>query len=217
MKLDAQTLSILRNFAAINPSVQFKKGSVIRTVSPNKTILAKATLPSEIESTFAIYDLSRFLGVLSMFKEPLVELQDAKLNIKSDGRQVSYTYADPSIMVLPPEKDLDIGPATVEFDLSESQLTEIVKALGIMSFPDIAVVGEGGKLKLRATDTKNPSSDKYDIDVGTTGKEFLAIIKSENFKLIPANYRVSLSDRQISHFASDLVEYWIPLESHSSF
>lgn len=217
MKLGARTIQILRNFSAINPSVQFDQGDVLKTISPNKTILAKAKLEDSIDSTFAIYDLSRFLGVVSLFNEPQFELEERLVNIKSQGRKVSYTFADPSTIVLPPNKDINIGSSDVTFNLKNEQFTEIMKALGVMSFPELVIAGEDGKVILRATDTKNPSSDKYDIEVGETDLEFVAVFKSENLKIIPDNYEVNISSKGISHFVGTDVEYWISIESNSKF
>ena len=67
MKLSQRTIQILRNYSSINPSVKFEAGTILKTVSPNKTMLAKATLSDTIDSDFAIYDLSRFLGTMSLF------------------------------------------------------------------------------------------------------------------------------------------------------
>jgi len=217
MKLNQKDTQTLRNFANINPSIQFQEGNILRTMSPNKTIMAKAMLDTNVESTFAIYDLSRFLGVISMFEDPNFELEESRVNISTAGRKVSYTYADPSIMVLPPNKDINIGDADVQFELKAEQYSEIIKALGVMSFPDLIVVGENGKIILRATDSKNPSSDKYDIEVGETDLEFTAIFKSENMKIVPNNYKVHISSKGISHFVSENIEYWIAVENNSKF
>lgn len=217
MKLSARTVQILRNFASINPSIQFNAGDVLRTISPNKTMMAKAKLEDTIDADFAIYDLSRFLGVSSLFDSPEYEIEERLVRIKSDGRSVSYTFADPSTIVTPPNKDIVIGEFDVEFDITSEILSEIQKAIGVMSFSELTVVGEDGKVLLRATDTKNPSSDKYDIEVGETEKEFVAVFKTENLKILNQNYHVGISSKGISHFESDDVEYWISIESNSSF
>jgi hypothetical protein len=217
MKLSNRTVSVLKNFASINPSLQFNEGNVLRTISPNKTILAKATLQDNIDRTFAIYDLSRFLGVVSLFNDPVFELKEQMAVITSQGRKVSYTYADPSTLVVPPSKEIKLGNVDVSFSLTSDQYSEIMKALGVMSFSDLAVVGEEGKIYLRATDTKNPSSDKYDIEVGETDNEFTAVFRTENLKMLLANYEVSISSAGISHFKSDDIEYWVSIESNSKF
>lgn len=217
MKLNTRTIQVLKNFASINPSIQFSEGTNLKTISPNKTMMAKAKLEDVIPSTFAIYDLSRFLGVVSLFEDPEYQIEERMVNIASPGRKVSYTFADPSTIITPPDREIVLEDPDVVFELKQENFAEIMKALGVMSFPDLVVVGEDGKVILRATDTKNPSSDKYDIEVGTTDRTFTAVFKTENVKILPSSYTVSLSSKGISHFVSDDVEYWISLEANSTF
>jgi hypothetical protein len=217
MKLSQPAIQVLRNFSTINPSIQFQEGNVLKTISPNKNMMAKAILDENIPSTFAIYDLSRFLGVVSLFDSPAFEIGEKMVSIQSPGRRVNYTFADPSTIVTPPTKEINIGIADVEFELKQENFAEIMKALGVMSFPDLCIVGEDGKVILRATDTKNPSSDKYDIEVGETDVNFVAVFKTENLKIIPNTYQVEITSKGISHFKSDSVEYWIAIESNSKF
>jgi hypothetical protein len=217
MKLNTRTIQVLKNFASINPSIQFSEGTNLKTISPNKTMMAKAKLEDIIPSTFAIYDLSRFLGVVSLFEDPEYQIDERMVNIASPGRKVSYTFADPSTIITPPDREIVLEDPDVVFELKQENFAEIMKALGVMSFPDLVVVGEDGKVVLRATDTKNPSSDKYDIEVGSTDRTFTAVFKTENVKILPSSYTVSLSSKGISHFVSDDVEYWISLEANSTF
>jgi hypothetical protein len=217
MNISQQSLTVLKNFSSINPSIQFKEGNVLKTISPNKTILARAVIPDNIERGFAIYDLSRFLGILSVLDKPTVDVGQSNLSIKSEGRQLRYMFADPSVIVTPPDKELDIGTPDISFDLKQSQLDEVQKALGIMSLPDIVVAGEDGKIILRATDSKNPTADTYDIEVGVTDKSFNVIFKSENMKMMSGDYKVSISSRGISHFVGENIEYWISIEQSSKF
>ena len=217
MKLNARTLQVLRNFSSINPSIQFAEGTNLKTISPNKTIMAKAKLEDVIPKTFAIYDLSRFLGVVSLFEDPSFGLEERIVNISSPGRKVSYTFADPNTIITPPDKEINIGQADIVFELKQEVFGEIMKALGVMGFPEVALVGENGTLVLRATDTKNPSADTYDVEVGESNLEFTAIFKSENLKILPGDYQVNISSKGISHFVGNDVEYWISIESNSNF
>jgi hypothetical protein len=218
MKLSPRTVQILKNFSHINPSLKFDEGSVIKTISPNKTMMAKANLDNVIPQTFSIYDLSRFLGVLSLFEDPSFEFEETGLTIRSDGRTVGYTYASESTIITPPDREI-VMEADVSFKLPQDQFVEVMKALGVMSLPDFVVAGQGGKIWLRATDTKNPSADKYDIEIGdnTAMDGFEAIFKTENLKIIPADYDVTISAKGLAHFKSDDIEYWISLDSNSSF
>lgn len=217
MKLNQRSVQILKNFSTINPSIQFREGNALKTISPNKTIMAKAVLEDQIPQDFAIYDLSRFLGVSSLFDDPDYVLDERNVVISAPGRRVSYTFADPNTIVSAPNKDIDIGDVDVSFELRQEVFAEVMKALGVMSFPEVVVAGENGRIVLRATDTKNPSSDNYDIEVGETDLEFTAVFKSENLKILSGNYQVGISSRGISHFRGEDVEYWISIESNSSF
>lgn len=217
MKLNQRSVQILKNFSTINPSVQFREGNALKTISPNKTIMARAMLEDQIPQDFAIYDLSRFLGVSSLFEDPNYDLGERNVVISAPNRRVSYTFADPNTIVAPPNKDIDIGDCDITFDLDQTQFAEVMKALGVMGFPEVVIAGENGKIVLRATDTKNPSADTYDIEVGETDQEFQAVFKAENLKILQGNYRVAISSRQISHFVGEDVEYWISIESNSTF
>jgi len=217
MKIGERTTQVLKNFATINPSIQFKEGNVLRTISQNKTLLAKASLADSISSEFAIYDLPRFLGVVSMFEDPTFELGEKMVRIQSEGRSVRYTYADPSTLVLPPSKEINVSNFDVEFDLSQENFNEVMKAIGVMGLPELAIVGEDGKILLRACDTKNVNSDKYDIAVGDTDLEFTAVFRTENLKLMSDNYKVGISSNGLAYFKSNDIEYWVSIESNSSF
>jgi len=98
MKLSENTISVLKNFATINPSVLIKQGNTIATISPQRTILARATVEEEFPQQFAIYELAKFLGVLSLFKEPELEFGPQQVMITSGKQSVNYTYADPSMV-----------------------------------------------------------------------------------------------------------------------
>jgi len=217
MNLSNETLSVLKSFSTINPSIQFREGGELKTISPTKTVLAKAKLKDTVNSTFAIYDLSRFLGVVSLFEDPKYTVNENTLTIESDGRKVNYTFCDPSTIMLPPDKELNIGETDICFDMKKDHFNEVMKALGVMSLPDFVIVGDGSKIYLRATDTKNPSSDRYDIEVGTTDKTFNVVFRTENMKVMPGDYTVSISSKGISHFESAELEYWIAIESTSTF
>lgn len=217
MNLGNETLAILKSFSAINPSIQFREGSELKTISPTKTVLAKARLKDTIESTFSIYDLSRFLGVVSLFENPRYTVNENTLTIESSGRKVNYTFCDPSTIMIAPDKELNIGDAAVSFRMAKDHFGEVMKALGVMTLPDFVVVGNGSKIYLRATDTKNPSADQFNIEVGTTDKTFNVIFRTDNMKLMPRDYDVSISSKGISHFKAEDVEYWIAVESTSTF
>ena len=105
MKLTAETLAILKNYATINQNIQFKQGKTLSTISPQKNILTSAEISEDIPQTFAIYDLNRLLGAMSAYdKIPELNLGETQMEING---LTKYTYGDPAMLVLPPEKKLD--------------------------------------------------------------------------------------------------------------
>ena len=74
---------------------------------------------------------------------------------------------------------------------------------------------------LTVKDKKNDTANNYslDVDVDSEG-EYNFFFKVENLKLLPTNYDVEVSSKNISHFksqAGNAVEYWIALEPESSY
>lgn len=63
MKFSERTLTILKSFSSINKSILMKEGNVLKTVTPEKTLVATATIPDTIPSQACVYDLSRFLSI----------------------------------------------------------------------------------------------------------------------------------------------------------
>lgn len=217
MKFNARTIQILRNFSTINPSIIFKPGSQIKTISQSKTIMARAKIETDIESTFAIYDLSQFLGAVSMFEEPELIAGDRAMTIRAGTEKLNYTFAEPTLILAPPEKDIVLPSPEVIFDLKNDVLNRVQKALGIIGAPEIAVTGDGEKIFLEALNTKNSSDSTYRVEVGETDKTFRLIFLAENIKLLPGDYNVSISSKGLSHFKGEDVEYWVAVEQHSTY
>lgn len=217
MKLDSRTTQILKNFASINPSILFKPGNKLATISAGKTVMARANINQEIDGTFAIYDLSRFLGTISLFAEPELTVQEKYMEISQGKRKLNYTFTEPSLIVTPPDKEIKLPDPEVSFAITADELQEVIKALSVLSLPEIAVVGDGSRITVQAIDSKNPSGDVYSVDVGETSARFRMILRAENLKLLPGDYNVEISSKGLSHFSSSDVEYFIAVESNSTY
>ena len=215
MMLDAKTIQTLKAFALINPSLVFKPGNSLKTISPAKTILAKATVPTTFDREFAIYDLMRFLGAYSMFEDADLNFGERSVKIGKGKETINYLYADPAVIVSAPDKELPITDPVVTFELSTDTLQRTLKALGMIGAPEVAVTGEDGVVYLEAIDSKNSSSSSYRVELGTTSKVFKLIMSADKLKLLPCNYNVAITDR-FAHFKGEDIEYWIVLEAHST-
>lgn len=217
MKLSAKTLSVLKNFAAINQSIVVKPGDTLATISQNKTIMAKATVPDTFEQEFAIYNLGRFISSISLMESPDLEFEDHSVRIKGNGHSILYHFADASVIIAPPNKEIKLPSIDVQCSLTSKNIQVITKALGVLGLPEIAVTGDGDKVYLQAVDSKNSSADTYSIEIGETNKSFRAIFKSENMKMMDDDYDVIISSKGISQFTGSEATYWIAVESTSTF
>lgn len=217
MNLSPRTLQVVKNFSTINPSIQFKEGDVLKTISPTKTILAEAKLDQTFPQEFAIYDLSKFLSVISLLKEPELSFESKQVKIHSGNEKIFYTYADPSTIQVPPSKEIKMPAVDVSFTLTQESFTSVSKATSVLGVPEIAVVGDNGQILLQAFDSNNPTGDYYSLAIGETDKRFRAIFKSENLKMLPGVYNVQISRNGLSLFKGEFVEYWIAVEQSSTF
>jgi len=221
MKLSESTINVLKNFATINAGMQFKEGSVVRTISKGQNVLGKATVTETFEKDFVIYDLNRFLSLCSSLTDPEIVINpDANnLTVKSGTSKTTYGLADESMIVAPPAKELKIENSEVNFRLTKEDMNQVLKLSGILGLPNIAVTGNGFEIFISALDVKNVDSDDFSIKVGQTSANFRMIFITENLKMIPGTYDVSISSKGISHFkhATDPIEYWIATEAGSKY
>lgn len=220
MKLSEKTLSLLKNFGSINQSILFKEGNKLRTISVMKNILAEAEIAEDIPQDFGIYDLNRFLNALSVSKSPELDFSNSQyVMIRGSDTKSKYFFADPSVIVSPPEKEISLPTEDVQFELNTQQLDTLLKAASYLQLPDISVVGEAGVVKILVWDKKNDTSDDTDIEVGKTDSEFSFNFKVENIKIIPGRYEVTISEKLLSKFTSKdrNLCYYIALEPDSVY
>jgi len=220
MKLSDSTLSLLKNFSTINQSILFKQGNKLRTISVMKNILAEATIAEEFARDFGIYDLNQFLNGLGLHHNPELNFEADNYVVIKEGRSRSkYFFADPSVIVTPPDKPLTLPSEDVTFEISTEQLEKLLKAAAIYQLPDLAVVGDSNGVKIVVRDKKNETSNDFSITVGETSEIFSFNFKVENIKILPGTYEVVVSQKLLSRFTSknhDLT-YYIALEPDSTF
>lgn len=99
--LSKEELEVLRNVSTINNSLKFKEGNVIKTISPCQAILLEAEIDSMFPQEFSIYELNKFLNVLSLptLKDAsLVFDDDKKVTIDGGTSRVQYYFTDQSFI-----------------------------------------------------------------------------------------------------------------------
>jgi hypothetical protein len=221
MKLSDNTLTLLKNFAGINQSILVKQGNKLRTISIAKNILAEAEIAEDFPREFAIYDLNQFLNGLSLHQDPDLDFtENSYITIREGKRRVKYFYADPNVIISPPEKEIKLPSQDVCFQLETGALEKLVKAASVYQLPDISAIGDAGVIRLVVRDKKNDTSNEYSIVVGETDEQFTFNFKVENIsKIVSGAYNVIVSRKLLSQFTNTKhnLSYWIALEPDSTF
>lgn len=217
VQLSAGTIEVLKNFASINSSLMFREGTLQRTISPTKTVFSEVHLEEHIPSSFGIYDLHNLLAVLTFDGSQAPELSygDGNVVVKiCDNELTTLRCCEERMIITPPNKELDLGTPDIEFDLSEGRLARILKAASILSAPHIVVEGDGSVLRLTTLDLSNDSSNRYSMDIDQTSQVCRMVFRTENWKMMPGAYHVSISSKGISKFenAARKLTYWLALE-----
>ena len=220
MRLSDKTLMLLKNFSTINQSILFKQGNSLRTISVMKNILAEATIEEDIPKDFGIYDLNQFLNALSLHQKPELDFKNEAFTvITEDVVKSKYFFADPNVIVSPPEKEITLPTEDVCFQLSTAQLDKLIKAAAVYQVPDLSVIGKDGNIDIVVRDKKNDTSNHFSVRVGETVNTFVFNFKVENIKILPGSYNVVISSKLLSSFSNtDIdVKYYIALEPDSTF
>ena len=220
MKLSDSTLAVLKNFAGINNSILVKKGNQLRTISVAKNILAEAEIPEDFPRDVAIYDLNQFLNGLRLHQDPNLDFtEDSHITIKEGKRRVKYFYADPQVIIAPPDKEINLPTQEICFQLESNSLEKLVKAAAVYQLPDLSVIGKNNEIHMVVRDKKNDTSNEYSIYVGETDSTFELNFKMENIKIIPGPYYVVISSKLLSEFTNKQynLKYFIALEPDSTF
>ena len=216
-------MDVLKNYSEINQSIVIKEGNEIKTISALKNILSRAVVKENFPKDFAIYDLPTFIGFHSTMSEPEFEFNDASMTMKDSSGKGKYFYAEPSLVVTPPEKNIDMPESDIKFELKNDVLEDIMKKANVLKLADIGLKScpKSQGLYLYATNKNNDTSNDYSVQVGTGAtKKFNIVFKKDNLKIIPGDYDVTIANG-ISHFvnkdANVELEYWIALEANSDY
>ena len=210
-------MNVLKNFSQINQGIIFKKGDVVSTISPQKNILAEATIKESLPMDFGIYDLPNLISVLSLSNEsPEIVFQEKQLVITgNNGRStITFRYTDTGMIVGPPDKKLTVPPAIVSFDLTEVDLEWVLRCAGVLQQPNVSIESDGKKVYVTTFDSTNDDSHTQKLTIADgNGETYKFVLRTENIKLLPADYKVEATKGIITFSAKNsALKYWIATE-----
>lgn len=223
MELKESTLSVLKNFASINPNIVIAEGNTLKTITEAKNVLAQATVEESFPKTVGIYDLSEFLGVLNLVDVPQLSFEDdyAVVTDSSGRSKVKYFFSDIE-MLTTPSKSITMPSEDVKFYLDAGTLSKLKRASSTLGHTEVSVKPAGsGVIELSIVDSQNVTSNTFSIEVDGEYAEdnFNFVLNINNMKIIDGDYDVVISQKLISNFVNKSVpiQYWIALEKSSTF
>ena len=223
IKLSKETLSVLKNYAQINSNLLVKEGNVINTISPAKNIVSESVVAENFEVEFGIWDLSKFLGTVSLFDDPEFEFGEKSMTISGKGGgKVSYYYSEPRLLTVL-NREVKMPEPVISFVLSEEVFDSILRSASVLQLPDLCIkTTDDGKIGLVALDKKTPTTNSYTVEVGDNpkpGSSFSFYLKSENLKLLSGDYTVDVCSQTVTRFTHNSQDtvYFIAQEGDSSY
>lgn len=208
MKLSQETVAILKNFSTIHQNLQFMAGNVIKTKSTASDVFGSAIVAEEFPVNFAIYELGRFLSVISLFNDPDLEFGEKSVKIGDGKNAVNYVYADSSLIASPDyKKEITLPPVIASFELKQDQIAKLQKAASVLGVPTVSITAKNGMMNVVAHDKKNASSDKFTLDVGVTdASDFTVDLKLETLRFIQGDYDVDVTERVVCRFKNKAID-----------
>jgi len=222
MNISENTIQILKNYGTINPKFMARQGNTITTISEAKNILSSCSVEEEFNQDVGIYDLNEFLNVLSLVDQPKLDMEEKWVTISDQtGRsKIKYFFTDPEMLTSPTEKMIqnagNMESFEISFTLDNDTLNKVKRAASALGHTSMKVESKDTDgVVLMVFDTENPTSNTFSIDVPGQGQgEGQYVINISNLKIVPGDYDVKISNKNISNFIhkEKPIQYWIALE-----
>ena len=220
--LSKNTLAILKNFASMNSNILVKPGNVIKTITPSKNGMGEAEVDENFDVEFGIWDLNKFLGVISLFNSPSLEFNDKFVTITgANGSSVKYFYSEPRLLTVP-TKQVNMPSVAISVDLSEKTFSDLQKASSVLQLPDLSFTNVDDKIFAIVHDINDPTTNSYKVEVGEVkddSSNFSFNFKMENIRLLPGNYKVDFAKNVVGQFTHEMLNltYWFAMENTSTY
>lgn len=215
MKIDNETIEILKNFSQINNQIYVKSGNVIRSMEKGKTILAESKLPFTFDVDFAIYDLNKFMVALNLFKSPELTFEKKFVRISDDNKNLDYYYANPETLddaTVKALKDISETDIMDEIDINYDTLINVKNVSNTLDLDCLMIEADGQTISFNLYNEKNRSAGAFKEVVGKTDKTYKISANKIKHKMFKDDYKLIIFDSGIVKLIGNKVTYWIPGE-----
>lgn len=217
MKINQSTLKILNNFCSINNGIIVRKGSVLRTISESKIILAEATVPEYFETDFSFYNLRKFLAAISLFNDPDINFSEKSVVISSGNHSIEFYYSSPNLLIEAPSNRNFPSDADVQFQLTEENIKHILRTSSLLDCDVLCLSSDSGleNVTLTVNQESHATSDSSTLTIeGKYSEPFQFNFDIENLKIMPDDYTVNIFNKGLIQFKSETLnlDYYVGLK-----
>lgn len=197
IEITKEFVSVVKNFITItqNNGFYFHKGNKLRSMSQGQSVYAEAPISEIIDKEFAIYDMRRFLGVISAFDSPVLSVSDNSVIVSEGKSRVNYSCCDPNFIFYPLESSIpyDMLDKNSLCQISDDDLKQIKKVSINMEFDRLTFTTKNGNLVLISDMEANKSGDILVINMGKKIDEEINVsFELSHFNFLPGNYDLKL-------------------------
>ena len=203
-------VAVLKNFAAVNPSMVISPTglSVINTA---KSVVGfyDFNKPYSFEE-FGVYEVPEFLSVLGALDNPVVEVNEKYLIVKSGDQKTRYFTTAKDLLPKVPSvaAKFDKVECELDFTLTADKLAALFKMAPIIKADWLFLESDGKKIRLTVGKELNTSSNTFDVtitsDIKANDLKSPIKVPLSDLKVLPGGYDVKISSAGISRWSSDV-------------
>jgi len=207
--LNKDTLQILQSITGItNSAIISYPQTVIQNY--NKDVIGIIDFSQKEDEgwdEFGIFDLSNFLGALSVLDNPSIELKENSIIAKDSDSEIQFVTSYPSAL-----QDFTTSPSKVtttlqadsvlEVEINTDTINRIRKGANVFkTLKDLFLVKEGSEFFIRTGNKKkfNSKENSYSIKLEpelSKGDDFEIAIPIDNFLSLPLiNFNLSIKEK----------------------
>lgn len=204
MKISNTTLTVLKNFSTISPTINVDEEKCLKILSPSENIIGIFDTEETFEN-FAIYDLPQFMGIISLFNQNEIDFDFNKskecVKIKSGKTIVKYNFTDKDLIpntdkILKSERYKKLDDFSASTNISKEIFSKIYKIAQIMRISNLNIKIKNDKCILTVSDPSDPTSNDFKIMLKGTGEGEINI-SVESLLMLMGNYSISIKNDTI--------------------
>ena len=205
MKISKRTIDILKNFSIISNSIFFDEPKIAKTQAVAGNIFAIADIEEEFP-TFGVYDLSSFLGVISLFDLEKTEFnfEEKYVNIESGRSSAKYGFTDIDLIanygrLKKSTYYKNFNKFNASFEIDQDEINKLKKSSSVMSLPNMDIKIKDGKGVLKIFDSEHSLSNNFKTKFEGEG-ECDTSLNMTNLIIMSNDYTVHILDKSIVKF-----------------